>query len=171
MPSRLPRFLLPLALALAIVAGIPAQADAACAAPSSSDAGLASADVVFVGTVADASRRDATATFAVEEVWRGDAVPAVVTIHATETDEARGWRLGGRYLVAATDDAGTLRDDVCSASQPWTDALSALRPDDAHPPVDATPTSGPPGDPPYAFVFLLILAVGAVGGFLLLRHR
>jgi hypothetical protein len=168
------RFALALALLAAAVMSVPARA--ACdAAPPLADA-IAAADIVFVGTVADVSRRDSTATFAVEEVWRGDRLPAVVTVHgssdtAVAANDDRAWRLGGRYLVTATDDDGTLRDNACSASRPWTDALAALRPADAHPPVDETPTSGPPGDPPYALVFLLIVAGGALGAFLLLRHR
>lgn len=175
MRTRPPRLLLPLALALLLLTGAPSGTDASCATAPSTEAGLAAADVVFIGTVADVSRRDSTATFAVDEVWRGDALPAVVTVHGAAenapAEDDRAWRLGGRYLVAATNDGGTLRDTACSASQPWTDALAALRPADAHPPVDQTPTSGPPGDPPYALVFLLIVAGGALGAFLLLRHR
>ena len=174
MPIRASRLFLPLAIALITLAGAPSTADALCGEAPSIPDGIARADIAFVGTVANLSRGNSYATFAVEDVWRGDDLPAVVTIHPWRegfTEDEHVWRLGGHYLVVVHDDAGTLWDNACCVTRPWTDGLTALRPADAHPPVDRTPTSGPPGDPPYAFVFLLIVAGGAAAGFLLLRRR
>jgi hypothetical protein len=169
-----------LILALALGFGswvVPAHAAASCALAPSVSAALQQADTVFVGTVSSTENRDRTATFLVSEIWRGPNVTPLVKVHGGPDDRAvttsvdRTYQEGTRYLVVARRVGGVLVDTACSATQPWNAGLAALRPPDAHPPVDERPTSGPPGGASYAWVFLLILVAGAAGGVLLLRQR
>ncbi len=163
-----------LALALAVLAASLASvpAGASCATtPTLTDA-IAAADTVFVGTVTDTGRYG-SATFLVAEVWKGADLPSLYAVKGPSdtatSDEQRAWELGQRYLVVALRDQGVVRDDACSATRPWTDALSSLRPAAVRSPADEVPTSGPPGAPPFAFVFLGILVIGSVGAYLLYR--
>jgi hypothetical protein len=173
MLTRFSGLLLPLALAVGLLAALPSRTDADCASIPMADA-LRSAPIVFVGTAAESHRRSATTTFLVDDIWRGPAIPPIVTLHNAASDptaeDAPAWKDGARYVVMPQLVDEQLEARACSGSRPWTDDLAAFRPADAHPPVEVTPTSGPPGDPPYALVFLLIVAGGAAGTFLLLRR-
>jgi hypothetical protein len=122
----------------------PANAD--CAAEPTASGGIATADVVFVGTVIDVANSGRYATFAVEEVWKGSADDEVV-VHGGPPDPSgdefvtssaeRRYELGLRYLVTAYDNdiytgaGGVLGDNTCSGTTVWTDSLAGLRPTDA----------------------------------------
>lgn len=174
MPIRVSRLLLPLALALVLLAGQPSGTDAICASVPMPDA-MGDAPVVFVGTVTETENRDATATFLVDEIWRGPTLTPLVKVHGPAPDataeDVLTWHQGVTYLVMPQLVGERLEDHACSNSRPWSDDLAVFRPADAREPVDQTPTSGPPGDPPYALVFVLIVAGGAATTFLLQRRR
>ena len=167
------RLLLPTALLLAWLAVLPASTDAICATAPMPDA-LRDAPVVFIGIVTATENRGATATFLVKEIWRGPTLTPLIKVHGADpgtTEEGLTWQEGVEYVVMPRLVGDRLEDHACSNSRPWTEDLAAFRPSDARQPVDQVPTSGPPGDPPYAMVFLLILAGGAAAAFLLLRRR
>ncbi|HEX6141005.1 MAG TPA: hypothetical protein VF013_11180 [Candidatus Limnocylindria bacterium] len=159
MRPTLPKRLIPIAtclLGLAALAGLgpmPARAD--CQPIGSTPEALAGADVAFVGTVIGVARVASTATFRVEETWKG-SLPASVQVRGTSdasfAEDDRQWQVGGRYLVIPYLDGGVMRDNLCTGTTPWADALAALRPAGVEP--YAGPDAGSSGD-------LLPFAVGA----------
>lgn len=129
---------------LALGAG---SAAASCAAdPRSLDEQLAEAPVAFVGTVADV-RHETTASFRVDEVWKGD-VPAQVTVFGgpdepgTATSVDRYWQAGATYLVVPQVTDGELHDNSCSPTREWSEDLAAGRPATAHAPQPAPEPEG-----------------------------
>jgi hypothetical protein len=171
------RLVLVLALASTALIALAAHADASCAVAPSVSAALQQGDTIFVGTVTSTENRGRTATFLVKEIWRGPNVTPLVKVHGAPDDRTittsadRTYESGVEYLVVARRDGDMLRDDACSATQPWADGLAAFRPADARAPVDERPTSGPPGGASYAWVFLLILVGGTLAAGLMLRRR
>lgn len=112
----------------------PVSALGSCGVAPGVAEGIAGADVVFVGTVQGLGDSDRTATFSVEEQWRGDPLPAIVQVHGgpgdlnSATSVDRSYEAGVRYLVAAYIVEGRLTDNACSVTQPWSDELAAFRP-------------------------------------------
>lgn len=103
--------------------------------PSASD--VASAPVVFVGTVAFSL--GSTAYFTVDEIWRGPELPWLTTVYGGSgdpgvifEDDRTGWSLGARYLVfAGTGLGGRLLSDGCSPTRVYEPSFDVLRPSDA----------------------------------------
>jgi hypothetical protein len=137
----MPRWTLPtlastVALAWTVAAPEAADARTCVAFPLALD----EAPVVFVGTVSEASSasRARTATFRVEEIWKGD-VTGTVVVHGGWANPPgvaggagfRKYQLGRRYLVAVWRAGGMLLDSTCSATRPFTKDLQRLRPPDA----------------------------------------
>jgi hypothetical protein len=94
-------------------------AAASCAPPIPIDQALSEADNVFVGSVVGLAEADRTATFAVDEVWRGADLPAQVVVHGgpggdTFSSVDRTWEANGTYIVFATIVDGQLTDNACS---------------------------------------------------------
>lgn len=95
------------------------------------------AEIVFVGTVDALAHGNTTATFQVEEVWKGPAFGDQVTVvggsgqdgMATSVD--RNWSPNERYLVFPYMDGNRLSDNSCTPTQPWSEELTEHRPDDA----------------------------------------
>ncbi len=175
--SRVPtRSLLPAAFAiLLLLAARPAPALADCPVPPSPAEALNATTLAFVGVVTAVADNAQTATFDVQEIWKGTNLADPITVYgggvatAGTAAEGRSWTVGTRYLVFPNvDKDGNLIDSTCSPTVEYTAALDALRPASAHAP-QGPPTSGPPGDPPIAAVFLLILLLGTLGAFLLWR--
>ncbi len=142
--------------------------------PTPDDA-LARAGVAFVGTVTGVADDGQTATFDVAEIWKGTNLANPITVYGLGVDTAgaaaggRTWAVGTRYLVFPTlDKNGNLLDRGCSPSVAYTAALDGLRPASAHAP-QGPPTSGVPGDPPIAAVFLVIVIFGTLGAVFLWR--
>ncbi|HET6745649.1 MAG TPA: hypothetical protein VFH90_07335 [Candidatus Limnocylindria bacterium] len=117
---------------------------AACGVTSSA---IAQADAVFVGLLTDVDE-NGTATFQVEEVWRGDMLESGST--ASVEASQSGLEVGPagttfRYLVLAGDRAGTLHvgDDPANACSlfafPWDASYAEFRP--ANAPVDPEPSA------------------------------
>ena len=104
---------------------------------------IATASVVFVGTLTAVDAAGSQGTFAVEEVWKGDDVPSEVTVSGS----AGQWlpRVPAtRYLVLAKAIGGTLRADggECHQAYPWDDSMAVHRPATAHPPLGASADAG-----------------------------
>src|SRR5207249_1767921 len=112
-----------------------------------------------------------------EEIWKGPNLPDHVEVHGGPeqpdrmTSVDRTWQQGARYLVfPRADPSGILHDDACSPTSVYKPEFDALRPAGAYPP-QGPPTSGVPGAPPIAAIFLVILVLGSIGGFFLYRTR
>jgi hypothetical protein len=123
----------------------PSQALASCAMiPAVGDA-VAKAEIVFVGTVTATAQRDLWATVSVEEVWNGPDLPAVVQVQGGQggnvaTSVDREFKQGFKYLFVPTSlQNDVLIDNACSSTMVWEDALGALRPSSARPPIGGTP--------------------------------
>ena len=137
--QRVARVLATLAMAIAAVAIHPGTVAALCRqlnpTPSASD--VASAPVVFVGTVAFSL--GSTAYFTVDEIWRGPELPWLTTVYGGSgdpgvifEDDRTGWSLGARYLVfAGTGLGGRLLSDGCSPTRVYEPSFDVLRPSDA----------------------------------------
>lgn len=116
-----------------------------------------------------------TATFAVDEVWRGPDLPANVVVHggpdgngATSAD--RTWEAGALYLVFASAVDSRLSDNACSNTQFWSEELTDLRPSDARQPSDDADVGGTGVS---GSLLTLIAGIGliGIGGFVALRSR
>jgi hypothetical protein len=172
--SRLSALLAASVAALALTFGwlsTPPPAAALCASPVAPAEALRQASVAFVGTVTAVTDGGYTATFTVEEIWKGPNLSEESTVYggSPSIEDSRTWQSGQRYLVfPSVDRDGNLLDTACSPTGPYRSAYDALRPASAHAP-QGPPTSGPPGDAPIAAVFLLILLLGSLGAFLLWR--
>lgn len=102
---------------------------------------IADAPVVFVGTAAEVTNRDRTATFDVQEIWKrvGDVaeIGAEVVVHGgpeeanAGTSVDRSWQQGQRYLVFPRSEGGRFVDDICTSTRSWTDGLADARPSGA----------------------------------------
>jgi len=111
---------------------------------------VASAYVVFVGTMTAASATGDRATFAVSEVWSARDLPAVVQVSSTQGQ----WQLAPpdagvqQYLVLADAVENTLvvrfECDVAHATLafPWDPSYAAFRPATAHPPTSSEESQG-----------------------------
>lgn len=136
----------------------PAAADCQPAGPLAQE--IATAPLVFVGTVVEAGNRDGAppVTLRVDEVWVGQ-VPEMVTIQGLSDDQSpveddRLWQVGVRYLVVPIFDADVLRDHMCTATTEWLGEYAALRPGN---PPPATVAEG-------AFPFVpLVVGVALLG--------
>lgn len=128
--------------ALAAVAALafvlpPSAALADCMMPPPVEEAARTANIVFVGTVAETSNHSSWASVVVEEVWRGPDQPAAVVVKggpagnmATSVD--RAFEAGVKYLFFPyPDEAGGLADNSCTNTVQWSADLAQLRPADA----------------------------------------
>ena len=139
------------------------------------------ADVVFVGTVTNVANRDRWAIVAVQEVWKGPDMAAVVEIRGGPDGNAassvdRTFMAGTRYLFLPFIAEGALQENSCSSTTEFTADLARLRPATAHPPIAPAPdpATAAPFDPASLVVpVALIAAAGIVvfGAALVLRRR
>ncbi len=161
-----------------VVGGGPASAS--CVMPPSLDDAVATADAAFVGTVTALANEGRWATVAVEEVWSGPSLPAVVEVRggpaggATSVD--RQYEPRTRYLFVTSIAEGRLQDSSCSSTTVWTAELASLRPATARPPAGAPPEAhagaGPDAAPVAVAVGLAAVAgVVVFGGARALRRR
>ena len=141
------------ALTLPLVATMTmaAPALAACGLTSQS---VAQADVVFVGLLTEVTADGNSATFTVEEIWRGsglvvgEGVPIDTTNSLQRLELPPSGAPASRYLVLANVAAGQLHTgDSCELFPfPWDASYAAFRPADAPPPTgsDAATAGGIP---------------------------
>lgn len=124
-----------------------AGAAASCVMPRPLPEAVASAPLVFVGTVVSTSDGDRVAHVKVESIWKGPNLPAYVDVHgspvsgfSTASSVDRRYRAGEQDLFVLFSDQPPYQDNSCSVTQPYTAALAALAPSDARSP--ASPTAG-----------------------------
>ena len=140
-----PRVLRVLATLAALAFVLPPSAVLAdCMMPPPVEEAAQTAEMVFVGTVAETSNRNSWASVVVEEVWRGPDQPAAVIVKggpegnmATSVD--RFFEVGVKYLFFPyAGEAGDLADNSCTNTVQWSADLAQLRPADARQPLGAT---------------------------------
>lgn len=146
-PLRVGRVLRVLA-ALAALAFVlpPSAALADCMMPAPVEQAAQTAELVFVGTVAETSNHNSWASVQVEEVWRGPDQPAAVIVKggpagnmATSVD--RFFEVGVKYLFFPyADESGGLADNSCTNTVQWSADLAQLRPADARQALAPTET-------------------------------
>lgn len=160
----------------------PRPAVASCAGIVSLEDALLVAETVFVGSVTGLENMDRWATVRVEERWKGARdLPDTVQVRggpepgvASSVDRVFA---PGRYLFLVTRGPGYLQDNACSATTPWTDSLSSVRPAglSAAPDVvsgaEVTEFDLDPYLPIAALAFALIVAVIAYLVVLRARRR
>jgi hypothetical protein len=96
---------------------------------------LAWADVVFVGTVASVGNAGTTATVNVDDVWKGDNVPAVAEVDGSMGAETQVFAVGQKYLFVPDKTPRPYHAYTCGV-RPYDPSLDAHRPADAHPPIE-----------------------------------
>ena len=170
---RMWRIATPAAVLTLLLAAVPAAAS--CALPIPIDQALRDSDSVFVGTVEGLANGGRTASFLVDEVWRGPDLPARTAVAGGPegsgvTSIDRSWEPGAKYLVFASVVNGKLADNACSNTQIWSDDLAALRPSDARPAADPSESTTPGLPGPLLIVVGVVAAVGLVS-FLAFRSR
>jgi hypothetical protein len=138
------RALLVTVLALSALFVGSAGAEASCAMPSSLRDQIASARLVFVGTVVSTSDGDRIARVSVESIWKGPDLPAYVEVHGSPVSGQnaassidRRYRAGERDLFVLFSDTAPFQDNSCSATQVYTAEIAALAPADARLPAPA----------------------------------
>lgn len=93
---------------------------------------VATAEVVFKGTVVDVAADGRIATFDVEEVWQGAVAARVVVAGGPEgaaTSVDRTFTAGATYLVfPQPEDGGRYSDNSCSPTQEYDEQAEAARP-------------------------------------------
>lgn len=179
MLRRLRALLVLSALVLGLLLAAPGAVLADCMPPPPIEEAVKTADIVFIGTVTETANRGTWATVTVKEVWRGPDQPATVVIRggpagnaATSVD--RTFEAGVEYIFLPYIDQeqGGLTDNSCSNTQPWAEAMAALRPAEVRQPAVA-PAAGEGGFElpllPIAVVGVVFLAMLGVG--LLARGR
>lgn len=145
-----------LAVLLASLA-VPTAAHASCVGLPSFQRSVDDAEVIFVGTVTALTNEDRWATVAVEDVWKGENIPAVLEVRAGPADPPgpmhaassvdRTFRDGARYIFFPYGHPPRFRDSSCSATQIYTDRLAGFRPSGAQPPTStASPVPTGAGD-------------------------
>jgi hypothetical protein len=147
---------------------IPLVATMTMAAPALAACGLtpesvAQADVVFVGLLTKVTVDGNSATFTVEEVWRGSGLVVGEGVQIDTANSLQRLELppsgapASRYLVLANIVAGQLHTgDSCELfPYPWDATYAAFRP------ADAPPTTGSDAATDAGFPSALVAAAGA----------
>jgi hypothetical protein len=160
------------ALGLGWLIGLPQVAGASCAKLPTFPQSVATADVIFVGTVTAVTNGSRWATVAIEDVWKGRDVPSAVEVHAGPADPPgplqsassvdRTYREGKRYIFFPYGKAPTFKDSSCSATQRYEKTLEGFRPANAPGPPDS---EAPPEDSeltPFVPLLLAALLAGSV---------
>ena len=149
-----------MSLALLIALARPALASCAVAPPLRER--LGEARVAFVGTVLQTTNRDRNASVRVESIWLGPRLPERVEVtggpsQANVVSSAdRSWEAGQRYLFVLDDAKPPFKDDVCSATTPYTSAIARLEPEG----VISPENDG--GSGPWLLVAVALVGLGAL---------
>ena len=115
---------------------------ASCAVSQSLVRVLATAPVVFTGTVIATRNNARTATVRVDEIWRGKHITRTVVVRGSyvtgnqATSVDRFFHNHIRYLFVPDPltRISPFQDNNCTATQPYRAALKAFRPRNAHRP-------------------------------------
>lgn len=143
------------ALACLIVTAGPAGAS--CVLPPPLGEVIASAPVVFVGTVVGFDGDERHAVVQPEEIWAGPDLDRVVVVRGAADDQPgvftsvdRTFLLRRRYLFVPANTAPPFEDNACTATQVMTSEIESLRPADARPVSTAESEPAPDGAFPLA---------------------
>src|SRR5258708_16941780 len=130
----------------ALLVGV-AGVQASCAVPPPIREQVASAGLVFVGTVIFTSDNDRVARVRVESIWRGPELPTYVDVHGSlvsgpgaASSIDRKYSAGTRYLFVLYGADQPLHDNSCSGTQVYTTQLRTPAPPGPRSP--APPTAG-----------------------------
>lgn len=153
------------ALSLTLVATV-TMATPALAACGLTAESVARAGASFVGQLAGVSADGTSATFMVEEIWRGSGLVVEEMVQIDTTNSLQRLELpppgapASRYLVLANAVNGQLHTgDSCEVFPfPWDAGYAAFRPADAPPPTGSE-TGGGSGPP---MEVLILIGVGVV---------
>ena len=152
-------------VATALMAPPARAATVACPLLPPLDEVVATAPVVFIGTVIEVppqmGEMPATVVFRVDEVWRGATVPSTVSVETNVGGVPATYRVGGTYRVV-TEPRGSSLVDSCTATRELRTEHLQLRPPGAHLP-DGTPIRAAPTDSGNSLPVLLGGALTAVG--------
>ena len=167
------------ALAALPLLAVPSVVLADCMPPPPLAEAVATADIVFVGTVTQTVNNNTWASVTVEEVWKGPDQPAAVVVHGGPggqmmTSVDRTFQAGTRYLfVPYVDPERGLSDNSCSSTTAWGDEIEGLRPEAVRQPVGAEPTTAgfDPGSLVAPIAIALIVGAVLLGVGLLARGR
>ncbi len=108
---------------------------------------------MFVATVTSLGNLDRDALMAVEEIWKGPAIPAEVAVSgaadpdpnvSTSVDRTFQW---ATYVVFADSVEQPIRTSACSPTQELTEAITLLRPAEVGTPTAADPAAADDGWP------------------------
>jgi hypothetical protein len=161
--------------ALGVIGSTGAQAS--CAMPRPLPEILASAPLVFVGTVVSTSDGDRVARVKVESIWKGPDLPAYLDVHGSPvsggggaTSIDRRYRSGERDLFVLLSDRPPYQDNNCSATQPYTADVAALAPADARTPPAAADQIQNPVSEHLLTISIAVLIISAVAIFIGLRR-
>ena len=153
-------------------------AQASCAQMPSLQDAVATAPLVFVGTVVSTSDGDRVARVSVESIWKGPDLPAYVDVHGspaagggTATSVDRRFRVGERDLFVLFSDRPPYQDNSCSATQPYTAGLDALAPDDARPAAPPTPSEEIQYLVTLFWLPILIAVIVSAAAYIVVRRR
>jgi hypothetical protein len=150
-------------------------ANASCAAPGSLRDSLASAPLVFVGTIDTTSDNDRVAHVRVESIWKGLDLPAYVDVHGSlvsgqfaASSIDRHFRAGERDLFVLYSASAPLQDNSCSATQVYTAEIAAMAPAGARSPAPMTAGDQVQGFitlhwVPFVLVFIALAAAAFIG--------
>lgn len=138
------RALLVTMLATATLVAGAVDAQASCVAPPSIREQVASAGLVFVGTVLSTSDGDRVARVRVESIWRGPEVPTYIEVRGSPiagggaSSIDRTYSAGTRYLFVLYSADQPLQGSNCSGTQVYSSEVAALAPAGARSPAPPT---------------------------------
>ena len=135
------------AAALALVL-TPSSALADCMMPAPVQEAAQKAEVLFVGTVTETTKRNTWASVAVEEVWRGPDLPATVVVKGGSGGDGmssvdRSFQAGVKYLFFPyATEGGDLADNTCTNTVEWSPDLEGVRPASVRQPLGGNEEPG-----------------------------
>jgi len=160
------------AVAAAFLVGAAPAAASCVGEPVPFTQALASAPLVFVGTVTATADQERTATVHVDELWKGPPLPAQVTLRgspdtsAAATSVDRHYKEGLRYLFVPAGEAGPPFDDnSCTLTREFTADVKALRPASVRSYPPATPS------PPLPVILVGGIVLLVTAGYLIRMVR
>jgi hypothetical protein len=116
----------------ALISATPASAS--CAIAPNLQKVIATAPIIFVGTVRHVDHYGTRATVRVQQVWRGESIPRRVIVNGSLGAESRVFQVNRRYLFVPerSSMASPFQDDDCTATQLYTPKVARFRPKDVY---------------------------------------
>jgi hypothetical protein len=164
-----------------LIVGFGSSANASCARPPGLPVQIDEARVVFVGAVVATTDRGRHARVKVESIWKGPGLPMYVDVSGspvsgpnTFSSIDRTYQVGQRYLFVPANDQRPIQDNICSATQLYTNSLAAYAPADARGPDPATASD--PEQPGTSWlwaaaVVVAVLLAGSAAAVVMRRRR